>query len=102
LSLQEHLEGTFVGRARALDHILSVDLAEDDNVLRDLLRQRNGSILAHGLEPVGEASAKRFLSYVDEMVDRPQIRAQATHPRLEGLQERGGPESLGVDRLAET
>lgn len=72
-------------RARMLDRILSGDLAEDENILRDLLRQRNDSILAHGLNPISEGSAKKFLEYVDTMVDKPQIRAQAAHPRLESL-----------------
>ncbi len=69
-------------RARTLDLVLSGELDEDDNVLRDLLRQRNGSILAHGLEPIGEKSARRFLEYVDAMVDEPGIRAAAEHARL--------------------
>jgi CRISPR-associated protein (TIGR02710 family) len=72
-------------RARSLDRILSGTMEEDDNVLRDLLRQRNSSILAHGLEPIGEASAIRFLEYVNTMVDQPEIRAAAEHARLREL-----------------
>jgi len=77
-------------RARTLDLILSGELDEDDNVLRDLLRQRNGSILAHGLEPIGEKSARRFLDYVDAMVDEPETRAAAEHARLGEPQDGGG------------
>lgn len=71
--------------ARALDRVLGGEVPEEDKVFRDLLQQRNASILAHGLRPVGETSAKRFLSHVDEMVNEAQIRDQATHARLAGL-----------------
>jgi CRISPR-associated protein (TIGR02710 family) len=73
-------------RARTLDGILSNDVSEDDKVLRDLLRQRNSSILAHGLEPIGGASACRFLDYVDEVVAaESETRAAASHIRLREL-----------------
>lgn len=71
-------------RARALDRVLNGEVAEDDNVFRNLLQQRNNSILAHGLEPIGAGSAEKFLEYVDAMVDRPEIRAVAEHARLAG------------------
>ena len=58
---------------------------EDDNVFRDLLQKRNNSILAHGLKPVGEGPAKKFLEYVDAMIDRPEVRASAEHLRLREL-----------------
>lgn len=54
-------------------------------MLRDLLRQRNNSILAHGLEPIAGRSAQRFLEYVDVMVDQPVSRAAAKHAQLEEL-----------------
>ncbi len=72
-------------RARALDRILNGEATEDDNVFRDLLQKRNNSILAHGLKPVGEGSAKKFLEYVDAMVDRAEVRASAEHARLREL-----------------
>ena len=72
-------------RARALDQILSGEAMEDDNVFRDLLQKRNNSILAHGLKPVGEGPAKKFLEYVDAMVDRADVRASAGHSRLREL-----------------
>lgn len=72
-------------RARALDRILSGDATEEDNTFRDLLQQRNNSILAHGLKPVSENSARKFLEYVDAMVDRPEIRASAKHAHLREL-----------------
>ncbi len=72
-------------RARALDRILNGDATEDDNVFRDLLQKRNNSILAHGLKPVGEGPAKRFLEYVDAMIDRPEVKASAEHLRLREL-----------------
>lgn len=65
--------------------MLRAQEAEDDNVLRDLLQQRNSSILAHGLEPISEVSAERFLQYVDTMIDEPEIRATAEHSRLREL-----------------
>ncbi len=80
------LPGTLdLARARTLDHALSGKVNEKDNVLRDLLQQRNNSILAHGLHPIDESSAKRFLEYVDAMVDEPEIRAAAEHARLREL-----------------
>lgn len=72
-------------RARTLDRVLEDEAAEDDNVLRDLLQQRNSSILAHGLDPISEASAKRFLQYVDTMINESAIRATAEHSRLREL-----------------
>lgn len=72
-------------RARTLDLILDQHQTEDDNVLRDLLQKRNNSILAHGLDPIEESSAKRFLDYVDEMVKRPDIKDLAGHARLREL-----------------
>ncbi len=72
-------------RARTLDRVLSGQVGEEDNILRDLLQKRNSSILAHGLEPMGETSARRFLKYVDAMVDHPQTRDAAEHARLREL-----------------
>ncbi len=69
-------------RARALDRVLNDEVHEDDNVFRDLLQKRNNSILAHGLNPVGEGPARKFLEHVDAMVDRPEVRASAGHSRL--------------------
>ena len=57
----------------------------DDNTFRDLLQQRNNSILAHGLKPVGETSARRFLEYVDAMVREPEIRITSEHAQLREL-----------------
>ncbi len=72
-------------RARALDRILNGEVTEDDNIFRDLLQKRNNSILAHGLNPVGEGSANKFLEYVDAMVGWPEIRVSAEHARLREL-----------------
>ncbi len=72
-------------RARTLDRVLSGEVGEEDNILRDLLQKRNSSILAHGLDPMGETSARRFLKYVDAMVDQPETRAAAEHARLREL-----------------
>ncbi|MBX6764297.1 MAG: hypothetical protein IRY88_11545, partial [Rubrobacteraceae bacterium] len=58
---------------------------EEDAVLRDLLRQRNRSILAHGLEPIGEKAARRFLEYVEEMIGEEEVRSGAVHATLKGL-----------------
>ena len=83
--LSELPEDLDLTRARALDRILGEDVGEDDNVLRDLMQKRNNSILAHGLEPMGERSAVRFLEYVDGMVGEAEIRARAEHARLREL-----------------
>ena len=72
-------------RARVLDRAMNGNVAEDDNVFRDLLQQRNSSILAHGLKPIGSSSAERFLKYVDAMVEEPGIGKDARHVRLLGI-----------------
>ncbi len=72
-------------RARTLDRILNGDVPEDDAVLRDLLQKRNHSILAHGLEPIGEKPARRFLEYADAMVGEENVRTGAEHATLRGL-----------------
>ena len=72
-------------RARTLDRILSGEVAEDSNVFRDMLQKRNNSILAHGLRPVGDDSAIKFLEYVDATIDSSEIRISAGHARLRGL-----------------
>ena len=83
--LAELPEDLDLTRARTLDRILGGEPLEDENVFRDLLQKRNNSILAHGLEPIGEASARRFLEYVDSTVSRPEIRALAEHSYLREL-----------------
>jgi CRISPR-associated protein (TIGR02710 family) len=72
-------------RARTLDGILTGEVDEDDKILRDLLQQRNSSILAHGLKPIAEKSATRFLECVDGMIDEPEARIVAEHTRLREL-----------------
>jgi CRISPR-associated protein (TIGR02710 family) len=71
--------------ARLLDHILNGGETEDEAVLRDLLQQRNHSILAHGLKPIEKKSTVRFLEYVDALVGAPEARVGAEHARLRGL-----------------
>jgi len=72
-------------RARMLDYILSGEATEDNNVFRDLLQKRNNSILAHGLKPIGEGSARKFLEYGDAVVNQPEIRTSAEHSHLREL-----------------
>ena len=72
-------------RARALDRILNGDVAKDDGVFRNLLQQRNSSILAQGLQPIDEKAATQFLDYVDEMVDGPPDGSMALHAKLGDL-----------------
>jgi CRISPR-associated protein (TIGR02710 family) len=71
--------------ARLLDRILNGEPVGDDALLRDLLQKRNHSILAHGLEPIGENPARRFLEYVDEMVEAPEARVGAEHLKIRRL-----------------
>ena len=59
--LAEPPEVLALRHTRILDRVLGDGVAEDDEVLRNLLQQRNRSILAHGLEPIGEKAARRFL-----------------------------------------
>jgi CRISPR-associated protein (TIGR02710 family) len=99
LKVPEEVRGTFLAatgfaelpedldlmRARTLDQILDGETPEGSNVFRDLLQKRNTSILAHGLQPIGEGSANSFLEYVGSMVDKPETRAAAEHIRLREL-----------------
>lgn len=71
--------------ARLLDRILSGEDLEDEAVLRDLLQKRNHSILAHGLEPIDEDAARRFLEHVDGLVAGSETRSPAAHATLRGL-----------------
>jgi len=83
--LNEPPEVLALHHARLLERILSGEAGEKDAVLRDLLRQRNRSILAHGLEPIGEKAARRFLEYVEEMIGEEEVRSGAVHATLKGL-----------------
>ena len=40
----------------------------DDKELRDLLKRRNNSILAHGTEPIDKETASKLLNKVEEYV----------------------------------
>ena len=83
---REELPGELgLKHARILDCILSKESLEEDGLFRDLIRQRNFSILAHGFEPIGKRSADQFLKYVDAMVGAPELRAGAEHATLREL-----------------
>ena len=68
--------------ARLLTRILENEPLEEEKPLQGLLRQRNRSILAHGLEPISKKAASRFLEYVDSMVHGPEAKAGAAHAYL--------------------
>ncbi len=83
---REELPGELgLKHARILDRILSGESLEEDSLFRDLIQQRNYSILAHGFEPIGKKSAVQFLEYVDAMVQAPEARVGAEHATLRGL-----------------
>ena len=72
--------------ARILDHLLSGKVPEDDAVFQKLLSARNTSILAHGMNPIGQGTAEKFLSYLDTLVNVPEgLRAGARHADLLAL-----------------
>jgi hypothetical protein len=70
--------------ARTLDHLLSgKDPEEDDAAFQKLLSARNSSILAHGVDPIGQKSAEKFLQYLDTLVTVPEeLRSGARHAEL--------------------
>lgn len=73
-------------RARLLDHLLEEKIPEDDAVLQKLVSARNASILAHGMDPVGQRTAEHFLEYLDTLVVVPDdLRAGAEHANLLAL-----------------
>lgn len=83
--LQEPPEVLPLRYARTLERLLEGEKPEEDAVFRNLLQQRNRSILAHGLEPVGRKTALQFLQYVDEMIGAPEVRFGAEHATLREL-----------------
>ena len=62
--------------------ILSGENEEDEEVLRDLLQERNHSIHAHGLMPIGKNTAHQVLDYVGGVVKSSELRIGAEHVRL--------------------
>jgi hypothetical protein len=54
-------EGLGLRNARLLDHLLSgKDPEEEDAAFQKLLSARNSSILAHGVDPIGQRTAEKF------------------------------------------
>jgi hypothetical protein len=80
-------EGLSLRHARILDHLLSgKDPEEDDAAFQRLLSARNSSIPAHGIDPVGQRMAEKFLQYLDTLVTVPEeLRSGARHAELLAL-----------------
>ena len=80
-------EGLGLRHARTLDHLLSgKDPEEDDAAFQKLLSARNSSILAHGVDPIGQKTAEKFLQYLDTLVTVPEdLRSGARHAELLAL-----------------
>jgi CRISPR-associated protein (TIGR02710 family) len=80
-------EGLGLRHARILDQLLSgKDPEEDDAAFQKLLSARNSSILAHGVDPIGQHTAEKFLQYLDTLVTVPEeLRSGAKHAELLGL-----------------
>ena len=59
---------------------------EDDATFQKLLSARNSSILAHGVDPIGQRTAEKFLQYLDTLVTVPEeLRSRARHAELLAL-----------------
>src|SRR5215208_3425612 len=80
-------EGLGLRHARILDQLLSgKDPEEDDAAFQKLLSARNSSILAHGVDPIGQKTAEKFLQYLDTLVTVPEeLRSGARHAELLAL-----------------
>jgi CRISPR-associated protein (TIGR02710 family) len=80
-------EGLGLRHARTLDHLLSgKDPEEDDAAFQKLLSARNSSILAHGVDPIGQRTAEKFLQYLDTLVTVPEdLRSGARHAEILAL-----------------
>jgi hypothetical protein len=80
-------EGLGLRYARTLDHLLSgKDPEEDDATFQKLLSARNSSILAHGVDPVGQRTAEKFLQYIETLVTVPEdLRSGARHAEILAL-----------------
>jgi len=80
-------EGLGLRHARILDHLLSgKDPEEDDAAFQKLLSARNSSILAPGVDPIGQRTAEKFLQYLDTLVTVPEeLRSGARHAELLAL-----------------
>lgn len=70
-------------QARKLDHMLSGEDLDDDPNFKNLLRERNQSILAHGLRPISEKAASGFLDRIDQVIAvQETVRIGAEHASL--------------------
>jgi CRISPR-associated protein (TIGR02710 family) len=80
-------EGLGLRHARILDHLLSgKDPEEDDAAFQKLLSARTSSILAHGVYPIGQRTAEKFLQYLDTLMTVPdELRSGAMHAELLAL-----------------
>lgn len=80
-------EGLGLRHARLLDHLLSGKVPEDDDAtFQSLLSARNSSILAHGVDPISQRTAEKFLQYIDTLVTVPEdLRSGAKHAELLAL-----------------
>jgi hypothetical protein len=64
----------------------SKDVEVVDTTFQKLLSARNSSILAHGVDPVGQKTAEKFLQYIDTLVAVPkELRSGARHAGLLAL-----------------
>jgi len=87
VELEKLPEDLGLRHARFLDHLLSgKDPEEEDATFRGLLSARNSSILAHGLNPISQRTAEKFLEYLDTLVTVPEdLRSGARHADLLAL-----------------
>ena len=80
-------EGLGLRHARTLDHLLSgKDPEEEDAAFQKLLSACNSSILAHGVDPIGQRTAEKFLQYLDTLATVPEeLRSGARDAELLAL-----------------
>lgn len=95
-------------RGTVLDFLASVDLVEDDRILRKMLMLIEATLRTNYFQRLPDGGAKSYLSFkldsraIDELpLPRPQVEIFVYSPRMEGIHLRGGKVARGGIRWSD-